>query len=153
MGLHGIRQLVDGSDGGVGCGIKADGIVRAADIVVNGCRNADCVDAGSRELACAAEGAVTADGNNPVESKVVAGVDRHLKACIRFKLLAARGVEHGAAAGRNPIDRARVKLDDVRMDQAVVAAVDSHRDDAVLCAGAYCGADCRVHSRRIAAPC
>ena len=35
MGLHGVPQLVDARDGSVAGGVKPDGVVGAADVVVN----------------------------------------------------------------------------------------------------------------------
>ena len=44
MRLHGITELIDAFDGSVSSGIKADTVIGAADIVVNGGRNTDDID-------------------------------------------------------------------------------------------------------------
>ena len=44
MGLHGITQLIDTFNSSVGCGIKTDAVIGAADIVVNGAGDADNID-------------------------------------------------------------------------------------------------------------
>ncbi len=45
MRLHGVPQAVDTLHGGIGCGIKADGILGADNILINGAGNAHHGDA------------------------------------------------------------------------------------------------------------
>ncbi|MPN31122.1 hypothetical protein SDC9_178596 [bioreactor metagenome] len=98
VALHRVRKLVDGVDCGVCRGIKADGIMRAGDVVVNRARNANGVDAVFGKLSCAAEGAVPADGNHAVDSEVLAVFRRALHAFVCAKFFAAGGIENRAAA-------------------------------------------------------
>ena len=41
VGLHGVAQLIDAFDRRIAGGVKTDGVIRAADIIINGTRNAD----------------------------------------------------------------------------------------------------------------
>ena len=68
MGLHGIAQLVDALNGGIGSRVEAQAVVGASDIVINGGRNADDVDAELAQRLGAAESAVTADGDDAVQT-------------------------------------------------------------------------------------
>ena len=66
MGLHGIAQFVNALDCGIGCSIKANAIVGAADVIVNGARNSYHCNAILGQCLRATEGTVTANGNNAV---------------------------------------------------------------------------------------
>ena len=151
VGLHGVGQLVDALDGRVGGGVKADGVVGAADVVVDGGGHAHGVDPRGAELLGAPEGAVAADGDDAVDARVLAGADRLLDALVRGELLAAGGVEDGAAPVGKAVDGTGVHLEGVPLDEAVVAPVDTHGGNALLKTGADRGADGRVHAGRVAA--
>ncbi|MPM63688.1 hypothetical protein SDC9_110569 [bioreactor metagenome] len=151
VGLHGVRQLIDGVDGGIGRGVEADGIMRAGDVVIDRSGDADGVDAEPCEIPRAAEGAVPADGDDAVDTKVLTVCYGRLHARFGFELLAAGGVEDGAAARGDAVDGARVELHHVRVYEAVVPAVNAHGDNIVQYAGAHGGADGCVHARRVPA--
>lgn len=68
MGLHGITQFVNTLNGGIGSGIKANGVVCADDIVINSSGNANNIDTVLRQSTRTAEGTVTTDCNNSVKS-------------------------------------------------------------------------------------
>lgn len=83
MGLHGVPQLVDALHGRVAGGVKADGVVGAADVVVDGGRNAHHLKVsvpagGSLPAQCQStpEGTVAADGHNSIQSQQLAGGKR-----------------------------------------------------------------------------
>jgi hypothetical protein len=42
--LHRVAQLIDTLDGGICCGIKTDAVIGAADVIIDGGRNADQID-------------------------------------------------------------------------------------------------------------
>ena len=132
VGLHGVGQLVDALDGRVGRGVEADGVVRAADVVVDGGGHAHGVDARGGQLLGAPEGAVAADGDDPVDARVLAGADRLRHPLGGGELLAAGGVEDGAAPVGEAVDGAGVHLEGIPLDEAVVAPVDAHGGDAPL---------------------
>ena len=98
MGLHGVAQAVNGVHGGVGGGVKADGIVGAGDVVVDGGGHAHHGDAGLGQGFCAAEGAVAADGHNAVEPQELAGGRRAQLTLLSAEFVTAGSVENGAAA-------------------------------------------------------
>ena len=72
MGLHGVPQLVNARNGGIAGSVKADGIVGAANIVVDGggdTNNTKGLSLLSRlaaESQSTSESAVTANGHNTV---------------------------------------------------------------------------------------
>ena len=73
MRLHGIVQLIDALDGCVRCGIKTDGVIGAANIIVDGSRNAHHIDTMLGQSLRTPEGAVTADGHNAIQAQELAG--------------------------------------------------------------------------------
>ena len=68
MGLHGVPELIDTLNGGIGSGIEADAVIGAADVVVDGAGNADDIDAEFTQSPSTPEGAVTANGNDAVQA-------------------------------------------------------------------------------------
>ena len=89
VGLHGVPQLVDALDGGVAGGVKADGVVGAADVVVDGGRDAHHPEMsipGPRPDGTGPappEGAVAADGHDAVQPQQLAGGHRLRPALLR----------------------------------------------------------------------
>ena len=67
--LHGVPQLVDALDGSVAGSVKADGVVGAADVVVDGGRDPYHRDAHPGQLQRAPEGAVAADGHDAIQTQ------------------------------------------------------------------------------------
>ena len=151
MGLHGVTQLVDALHGGVGGGVKADGIVGADDIVVDGAGDAHHGDAPLAEILRAPEGAVPADGHDAVQSQQLAGFIGLLLALLGAELLAAGGVQHGTAPVDDTADAGAVHLHEVAVDEALPAPADAHHLDAPAQGAAHHGADGGVHTRRVAA--
>ena len=150
MGLHGIAQLVNAVDGGVAGGVKADGVVGAADVVVNGGGDPHDRDTQARQLQRAAEGAVASDGDDTVQPQHLAGVDRFQAALLAHKVLAAGGIKDGAAAGENVTDAGALELDKVTGDQALPAAANADALDAAVQRGTNHRAHSGVHARRVA---
>ena len=66
-------------------------------------------------------------------------------------LLAAGGVEHGAAPLEQAVHAAGRQLAEVVVDQAAVAVVNAQHLDAVGAGRAHHGADYSVHARGVAA--
>ena len=73
MGLHGIPELVDTLHRCVAGGVKPDGIIGAADVIVYGCRDSHHRNAQPGELQGAPEGPVSADGHDSVQPQQPAG--------------------------------------------------------------------------------
>lgn len=89
----GIVKAVNCLNSGVGCSVIADGIVGAADVVVN--RAGDAV---LGQCQAAAEGAVDADGDHALTTEQLACGDRLLLPLFCTELIAAGGIENGSAA-------------------------------------------------------
>ena len=66
MRLHGITELIDAFDGSVSSGIKADTVIGAADIVIDGGWNTYHIDTVLGQRQGAPEGTVATDGDNAV---------------------------------------------------------------------------------------
>ena len=151
MGLHGVPQLVDALHRRVGGGVEADGIVGADDIVVDGAGNTHHGDAPLAQILGAPEGAVAADGHDAVQSQQLAGIIGLLLPCLGAELLAAGGIQDGAAPVDDAADAGAVHLHEVAVDEALPAAADAHHLDAPAQGAAHHGADGGVHTRRVAA--
>ena len=151
VALHGVAQLVDAVDGGVTGGVKADGVIGAADVVVDGGRHAHHRDAQPGQRQRPAEGAVAADGHNAVQPQHLAGGDRAGAALFGHEILAAGGVEDGAAPGDDVAHAGGVQLNKIAVDKSLPAAADADALDSTGYRCAHHGANRRVHARGIAA--
>ena len=149
--LHRVTQAVDRLHGGVGGGIVADGVVGADDVVVDRRRNAHHAHALLAQLHKTAERAVAADGDDAVQPQQLTGGGSLLLTLQRAELLAARGVEHRAAAVDDVRDALGVQLNEVAGDQTVVAAANADALDPAEGGGTHHRADRRIHTRRVAA--
>ena len=157
MGLHGVPQLVDAFDGGVAGGVKADGVVGAADVVVNSGGDAHHLQVQpllrglTAEGQGASEGAVSADGHDTVQPQEPAGGQGFGPAGGLPELLAAGGVQHGAALVDNVADAGGAHVGKVAGDEAVPASPDTYALHALANGRADHGADSRVHARGVSA--
>ena len=151
MGLHGISQLIDTLNGGVGCSVEADGVVGAADVVINGSRDADHIDAVFGKGKCTPESTVTANGHNAVQTQEMAGGNRSFLAFFRHKFLTAGGIENSAA----PIDDmgylGLIQSNDVTRNKAVPATANTVALNAMIQSSTYDSTDTGVHARCVAA--
>lgn len=77
------------------------------------------------EVARAAEGAVAADDDQPVDARLEAGLLAALHALVVAELGAARRIEHCAAAVERVADAAQVHLKHIVGKQPAVAAADA----------------------------
>ncbi len=77
MGPHGVAQFINGVDGRVAGGVKADGVVGAGNIVINGAGDADTGHTQPGQP-CAAERAVAAAADQAVNAQKTAVVRRTL---------------------------------------------------------------------------
>ena len=124
-------------------GVKTDGVIRAADIIINGTRNADDArNTAAGKRLCTAECTVTAAADQAVNTEVTAGVSRLLQTFLGQHFLAACGVQHGAALADNAVYTAGTHLDDVTVDETAVAAANAKNGN-IVCA---CAADYRAIS-------
>ena len=151
VGLHGVPQLVDALHRRIGGGIKADGIVGTDDIVVDGAGDAYHGDAPLAQILRAPEGAVAADGHDAVQSQQLAGVIGLLLPCFGTELVAAGGIQDGAAPVDDAADAGAVHLHEVAVDETLPAPANAHHLNAPAQGAAHHGADGGIHARRVAA--
>ena len=151
VGLHGVPQTVNALHGGIGGGIEADGIVGADDVVVDGTRHAHHGHAESGQILRPPEGAVAADGHDAVQPQQLAGVGGLLLSLRRAELVAAGGVENGAAPVDDAADAAGIHGTDIPGDKARPAPADAHALDAVLHCRPHHRTDGGVHAGGVAA--
>ena len=126
MRLHGVTELVDAFNGSVCGSVETDAIICAGDVVVDRCRDTDNADAVLRKSQCAAECAVTADRDDAVKTKQLAGADSFVLPCFGHKFITPGGVEDRTAAIDNMRNALFVQLDDITVDQTVIASADAY---------------------------
>ena len=151
MGLHGVAQTVDALHRRVGGGVKADGVIGAVDVVVDGAGDAHHGDAELGQILRAAERTVAADGHQTVQPQQLAGVGRLLHALLCAELVASGAVQDGAAPVDDPADAGVVHLHEITGDQTGIAPADAHALDAAGQRAAYHRTDAGVHARCVAA--
>jgi len=128
-----------------------------ADVVVDGGRDARHLELIARlrrpagEGQRAPEGAVAADGHDSVQPQQAAGGQGLVLTGDVAELLAAGGVEDGAALVDDVADAGGVHADEVAVDQSVPAAADAHAVDPPAQGGAHHGPHSGVHARGVAA--
>ncbi len=147
MGIGGVADLIDTFHDGVQRGVVADGGVRPVEVVVDGAGKADDGDVIlPGEQLRAGEGAVAADDDEGVD----AGLDHVgiglLAAFLGHERLGTGGLEDGAAALDGVGDGRGGELDELLVNQSLVAAHDADHIDIVVTGGAGDGTDGRVHA-------
>ena len=73
MALHGIAQFIDALDSRIGSSIKSDTVIGAVDVIIDGGRNADHIDAVLTQRSGTAEGAVD-EGTKPTDADLATSV-------------------------------------------------------------------------------
>ena len=162
MGLGSVAEGVEQTQSGVQRGVEADGLLGGGNIVVDGGGDADGRNAVVGQIGGAAEGTVTADGNDRVDVVLLAGAESLVHTLGSGELGAAAGVQDGTAAGHDVghaggVEGAQVALTDdigIRLvggtQKAGVTAQNAHHLKA-LAQGAACGcADGGVHTGGVA---
>ena len=151
VGLRGVADAVNHLQRGVHGGVKADGVFGAGDIVVDGARNADAVDAVCRQRSGAAEGTVAADDDHAADAEAAAIFSRTRLTLGGLEFLASGGVEHGAAVADNIRYGTKVHFLDFAVEQAVIAAIHAENAHTSVDAGANDRSEGRVHTGCVAA--
>ena len=151
MGLHGVAQTVDALHRRVGGGIKADGVIGAVDVVVDGTGDAHHGDTELGQILRAAERTVAADGHQTVQPQQLAGVGRLPLTLLSAELVAPGAVQDGAAPVDDPADAGIVHFHEVPGDQTGIASADAYALDAAGQRAAYHRTDAGVHARCVAA--
>ena len=151
MALGGIAQLVDHFQGGVHCGIVADGVIGAGDIIIDGAGQTDHRNAAVCQLTGTAVGAVAADDHQRVNAQLTALCSALVLALLGLELQAAGRIQDGAT-GRDDIgNAAQVHFKALAVQQAIVAALNADHTEALVQACTDNGANCSIHTRSVAA--
>ena len=151
MGGGSITDFIDGFHRCVYSGIETDRIVGTGDIKVNGSRKTNRVDSESGKLSGTAEGTVSSDHNDTIDTMFLTYLSATLLAFLSCELLTAGCVKDRTAA----VDRVRnadaVHIYDFFLKESGVATHDSFYLQAFIDSGSYNRTDCRIHSRGISA--
>src|ERR1700676_1567243 len=102
-------------------GIKSEGIVRSAQIVVNGLGNSDYVQAFFVEFLGDRQGIVPSDGDQGVNLVLLDGGDASVDSIRAFRRVGARRAQNGSATGQNSTDRVQVERHALVFDQTAPA--------------------------------
>ena len=151
VALPGVAQLVDGLDRGVAGGIKADGILGAAHVVIDRRGDTHDADPPAGQLQRAAVSAVAADGDETVDAKIFADFCGFVNTGFRAEFLAAGGIENGTAAAGNAVYVVAGQLKNIAVDESGVTSADADAGDPLGAGGAHNGADRGVHAGGVAA--
>ena len=151
VALPGVAQLVDGLDCGVAGGIKADGILGAAHVVVDRRGDTHDADTPAGQLQRAAVSAVAADGDKAVDAKIFADFCGFVNTGFRAEFLAAGGIENGTAAAGNAVHVVAGQLKNIAVDESGVTSADADAGDSLGAGRAHNGADRGVHAGGVAA--
>jgi len=105
------------------------------------------------EISCAAVGAVAADDDQTLDAHFLAGVDAFEHAGFLFEFRAACGKEQSAAALNDRRDRACIHLNDIAVEQAVIASANADDLHTFIESRSCDRTDCGIHARGVAAAC
>ena len=157
MRIAGIADAVDAFAGGVQGGVKADGVIGIAEIVVDRAGHADGGQAQLAERARALEGAVAADADEAFDAQRTHVFNGALLVLDVDEFIAARSHQEGAAAVNLARNAAGGENGKIIMfvraahQHAVVAALEADHGHIVLQTGSHNGADRCIHAGRVAA--
>ena len=150
MGLHGIPQLIDALNCGVGGRIKADTVVGAADIIVDGSRDANNIDPVFTQSQSSPERSVSADGDNAVQTEKFAGLDRFALTRFRHELLAPGGVKDRASAVDGVSNTLFIQSNHISSDQSIPSPANAKAFNTVVDGGADNCTNTGIHARGVA---
>ena len=161
MRVAGVAETVNHLDDGVHSGIKADRLVGGGDIVVDGAGKSDAGYAVVCKVGRTAEGSVSADSDDTVDSELLACTLSGENSRLLLELEASVRPEHRAAAGDDVVNRTVVKMNgtvkllavhySLGMDKPLIALVDTDDLDSAGDRRACYRANCCVHTGGISA--
>ena len=131
VGLHSVPQLVDALNGGVAGSVEADGVVGAADIVVDGGGDTGHLEliahfrSPAGEVQRTPEGAVAADGYNRIQAQQFAGSQGLVLTGHVAEFVAAGRVQERTALVDDMADTGSVHADKIAADKAVPPSADT----------------------------
>ncbi|MNN48600.1 hypothetical protein D3C81_1630890 [compost metagenome] len=146
---HRIPKLIDGINYNTYRSIKANGIVRERNVIIDGTRQSHGVNAQLAELVGSFVRTVTAANYQPVDTHLVQDIRTLLLAFGCQKLQTAGRLQNGASALDDITDTAQIHRENIAVQQSLVSALDSeHFNAKVDCTAHYC-ANCGIHALRI----
>ena len=145
-------EAVDRLGGDLDRGVEAEGEVGAAEVVVDGLRDADDLDAEVGELGGDAEGVLAADGDQRVDAVgLEVGLDL-LDPAVDLERVGARRAQDRAAAGQDAANLVEPELARVVLERALPAVAEPDELVAVLADALADGsADHRIETGAVAA--
>ena len=150
MGLHGVAQFVNALNRSIAGTVKPDGVFRAADIIVDGARNADAGHTQTRQGQRAAIGPIAAAAYQPINAKIPAVVSSALLTLSGHHFRTAGCIQNGSAPLEQSIHTAGGQLAEIVVDQSAVAPVDTQHFNPIGTSHAHYSPHHGVHTRRIA---
>ena len=151
MGGRCITNLIDGLHRCVYSGIETDRIVGTSDIKVDRSRKADRVDSESGKFSGTAEGTVSSNYNDTVDTMFLTYLSAAPLAFLSREFLTAGSVKDRTAA----IDRIRnayaVHIYDFFLKESGITTHNSLYLQSFIDSGSYDRTDCCIHSRSISA--
>ena len=146
VGLHGVAQLVDTLNSGIGSSVEANTVVGAADVIVDGTGDADDINAVFAEGSGTPECSVTANGYNAVQAQEFTGGNGLALAFFGHKLLAPGSIKDCTAAVDRVSDTLFIQTDNVAVNETVPAPADAVAFQAVVNRGSDNCTDAGVHA-------
>ena len=150
---HGIPDFGDLANNAVDGRVKADGVIRVSQIVVDGAGQANRGHAQVVQSLCALEAAVAANDDQAVNAEFMEHVHGLFLPFRRFHFQAARGFENGSAFIDDKFNLLAADFGQAAADQAGIAPEHAHRRDAFGFCSPHNSVDGGIHSGGVSAAC
>ncbi|CAM5377432.1 hypothetical protein SHIRM173S_06110 [Streptomyces hirsutus] len=130
--LGGGVEAVDGLGRDADCGVEAEGVVGAGDVVVDGLRHADQGDSLTAQFGGYAERVLAADHDERIHVVRGKGVLYPSQPVLVCERVGAGGAENGSAAGEDPPHARDVQWPDIVLEQAQPAVPQADEVEGVF---------------------
>ena len=151
MGIGCVAQLIDRVDHGRQRRVESDRKIGARDVVIDGARDADAVDAHLGQRQRAAVRAISPDHDDRLDAAFLQLGD---SLCADFRILEFRQAgrsQNGAAAVDDLTDAGLGQRLDIAFHHSLVSIINSEYFDAAVQSDACDGTDSCIHPRRVSA--
>ncbi|MNC57285.1 hypothetical protein D3C75_1069340 [compost metagenome] len=146
MGGHRVTELVNRINNYAYRCIETNGVICEGNIIVNGTRQSHRVDTELAEFVSALVRAVTANNHQAVDSHFIQDI-RALLLPFRFhEFETSCRLQNGTSALDNIADTTQIHREDVTVQEALVAALNTEYFNAVIDCTAHNRANGRVHA-------
>ena len=153
VGMRSVAQLINKLHNGVHCGVVADGVLRALDIVVDSSGQTYAGDTCLRKVSSASEGAIAADNHDACEIVSYADILSLEDILPLSEFLAACGENFCTAALDYISNISGGELDHIIVEQTVIAAANADNSEALLDGSSCNCTHCGIHAGSVAAAC